>query len=452
MNTKVNENKESTVKDFIEVVFRRKWIIAGIVTFATLTAVFMTIKEPAVYESVSTVLLRRSQPQSVFAGYSRSLPWEEDVSSQIELAKSQMILDEAQENLGRYLPEDYNKKPRIKPGSVSSGVVTTSNVIWIKYTSGDPVLCEAAVEAITSTFRDYYSRIRTPPEMEDFFSNELQMIMDEIEYWRERKNNLEQKWGLADIEIQRRALINRLGTYVSQRDQLRIEKDKLVSYVNQLSTTLEGNSIEDLYILYDDFLGRRTRGTSLDKMNQQYNDMKMREVELSAKYTGQSNELIELREEIDELRQMMRKEFNSIIKVKSMELEVIEQEDRMLTDLIRDLEMKSSHGSEIERINSALNRLKSSYDELTAKQLDARVSMASNPEWKVTVLTRATPASRQRARDYVRIALGPLFSVLFAVGFAFFIDNLDHSIKNVSDAEEALEITVLASFPDTEKK
>jgi capsular polysaccharide biosynthesis protein len=314
------------------------------------------------------------------------------------------------------------------------------------------VLCEAAVEAITGTFRDYYSRIRTPPEMEDFFSNELQMIMDEIEYWRERKNNLEQKWGLADIEIQRRALINRLGTYVSQRDQLRIEKDKLVSYVNQLSTTLEGNSIEDLYILYDDFLGRRTRGTSLDNMNQQYNAMKMREVELSAKYTGQSNELIELREEIDELRQMMRKEFNSIIKVKSMKREVIEQEDRMLSDLIRDLEMKSSHGSEIERINSALNRLKSSYDELTAKQLDARVSMASNPEWKVTVLTKATPASRQRARDYVRIALGPLFSVLFAVGFAFFIDNLDHSIKNVSDAEETLEMTVLASFPDTEKK
>ena len=49
------------------------------------------------------------------------------------------------------------------------------------------------------------------------------------------------------------------------------------------------------------------------------------------------------------------------------------------------------------------------------------------------------------------MALGPLFSLVVALGFAFFIDNLDHSIKNVAEAEETLGCQVLASFPDSEQ-
>ncbi|MFO7914274.1 MAG: Wzz/FepE/Etk N-terminal domain-containing protein [Candidatus Krumholzibacteriales bacterium] len=452
MDTRRIEHKESTLKDFIEVLFRRKWMILAIVLFATITVIYMNMREPAVYESISTVLLKRAQPQSVFATYSRQLPWEEDVSSQIELAKSQMILDKAQKNLSGYLPEGYDTIPRIKPGSVSSGVVSTSNVIWIKYTSGDPVLCEAAVEAITNTFRDYYSEARTPPEMEDFFSSELQMIMEEIEYWRDRKDNLEKKWGLVDVEMQRQSLINRMDVYVAEREELSRKRNKLKGVIGKLIEASEESNIEDMYILYDDYLGSRTRGSSLDSMNEKLGELKMSEIELSARYTDNNEQLIEIREKLEELREMMMEEFNSIIAVKKMELEVIEEEERMLSELIEGLAMKSSHGSEVERINSALSRLKASYEDVNNKQLDARVSMASNPEWKVTVLTSATPPSRQRTKDYVRIALGPLFSILFAVGFAFFVDNLDHSIKNVSEAEEALEMTVLASFPDTEKK
>jgi uncharacterized protein involved in exopolysaccharide biosynthesis len=450
-NNKI-EHKESTVKDFIEVIFRRKWIIAGIVMFATVTVVIMNMREPAVFESASTVLLKRTQPQSVFATYSRSLPWEEDMASQIELAKSEMILNEAQKNLHRYLPDDYDKTPRIRPGSVSSGVVSTSNVIWIRYTSGDPVLCEAAVEAITNTFRDYYSRVRTPPEMDDFFSRELQMIMEEIEYWRERKDNLEEKWGLADVELQRQSLINRMDNYISERNDLALQKSKLKGLIDRLESAKNEGNIADMYILYDDYLGQRNRGTTIDRMNDRFNQLKMTELEMASKFTESNDQLVEIREKIDEFKDMMLEEFASVIAVKKMELSVIEEEERLLSSLINDLENKSSQGSEIERINSALSRLMTSYNDVTKKQLDARVSMASNPEWKVTVLTAATPASRKRTKDYVRIALGPLFSILFAVGFAFFLDNLDHSIKNVSEAEEALEMTVLASFPDTEKK
>jgi capsular polysaccharide biosynthesis protein len=70
----------------------------------------------------------------------------------------------------------------------------------------------------------------------------------------------------------------------------------------------------------------------------------------------------------------------------------------------------------------------------------------------VTILNPASPAVRKKTRDYVRIALGPAFSLIIALGLAFFVDNLDHSIKNISEAEESLGLSVLASCPETNRK
>ncbi|MCD6379044.1 hypothetical protein J7M07_01190, partial [bacterium] len=135
---------------------------------------------------------------------------------------------------------------------------------------------------------------------------------------------------------------------------------------------------------------------------------------------------------------------------------VLENRKHLISQLIQNLELRKNSFSEkeveLDRINLALTRAEKANNELMDKQMAARISMASNPEWKVTILTPATKASRQKTRDYVRIALGPFFSLLFSIGFAFFIDNLDHSIKNVAEAEETLGINVLASFPDTETK
>ncbi len=106
---------------------------------------------------------------------------------------------------------------------------------------------------------------------------------------------------------------------------------------------------------------------------------------------------------------------------------------------------------ELRRIDTELAQAETQYEELSKQHMSAKISIASNPEWNVTILSPASPGYQKKTRDYVRMALGPLFSLVVALGFAFFIDNLDHSIKNVAEAEETLGCQVLASFPDSEQ-
>ena len=121
---------------------------------------------------------------------------------------------------------------------------------------------------------------------------------------------------------------------------------------------------------------------------------------------------------------------------------------------MREIEISRYPKTEIEldRIDAALLKLQRTYDNVVQQQMEAKISRASNPEWTVTILNPASPAYRKKTRDYVRMALGPAFSLIVALGLAFFIDNLDHSIKNIADAEENLGLSVLASFPETDRK
>ena len=97
MEQQIELKKESTVKDFLEVVFRRKWIIVGIVFVATFIVVFLNVSGTATFESSAKVLVKRGESQGVFAQYVRTLSWEEEIASQIEMMKSIVVIDRANE-------------------------------------------------------------------------------------------------------------------------------------------------------------------------------------------------------------------------------------------------------------------------------------------------------------------------------------------------------------------
>ena len=84
--------------------------------------------------------------------------------------------------------------------------------------------------------------------------------------------------------------------------------------------------------------------------------------------------------------------------------------------MVKNLETESENipekAVELERIDSTLDRLERNYADLVKQHMNARISIASNPEWTVTILTPATPPYQRKTRDYVRMALGSVFSLI----------------------------------------
>jgi capsular polysaccharide biosynthesis protein len=443
--------KESTVKDFLEVVFRRKWIIVGIVAVATLSVVFLSLKEPALYESSAKALVRRGEAQGVFNQYVRTLAWEEEIASQIELVKSYVVVQRAKELMPQFYPEGYEPSETIHEGRTNAGVISTSNVIWITYESSDPVFCEAAVNAIVNAYKEYYHRFRTPPEMDDFFESEIRSIKEEIDYWLERKERIYREWDIIDIESQRKNLVLRFDKYREKLDELDQETREKRAIIEHLKKLKEAGP-EQMLAASTGFVEGMLEQRVVENLRTQLQKLKVEESKLSERYTDENRELILVRKQIENINGMIVDEIETQIIMRQSQFDVLMNKRSMLAGIIEAMEEESNtypaKEIEVDRIAASLAQLNENYLSLLESRTNAKMTIASNPEWTVTILSEATPASRKKSRDYVRMALGPVFSIIFALGFAFFIDNLDHSIKNISDAEDSLGLPVLASFPE----
>lgn len=190
----------------------------------------------------------------------------------------------------------------------------------------------------------------------------------------------------------------------------------------------------------------------VENLRTQLQKLKVEESKLSERYTDENRELILVRKQIENINGMIVDEIETQIIMRQSQFDVLMNKRSMLAGIIEAMEEESNtypaKEIEVDRIAASLAQLNENYLSLLESRTNAKMTIASNPEWTVTILSEATPASRKKSRDYVRMALGPVFSIIFALGFAFFIDNLDHSIKNISDAEDSLGLPVLASFPE----
>ncbi len=450
----IETRKESTIKDFLEVIFRRKWLIVGIVGVATIVAFIINMQEQAVYESSAKVLVKRGEQPGAFNRSMQTLTWEEEISSQIEMVKSAIVVDRAQQMFNDYAPAGYTTSSRVNVGRVGAGVVSTSNVIWVAYSSNDPVFCEVAVNAIVNAYKEYYQRVRTPPEMEDFFSREMQTMAEEIEYWRERKERVGRQWGIINLKQQELETIKGLDQYRRELEEVSRdleEKELIVRYLEELQDREDDELPTVMAVLLE-----TASETSIGKIRDMLTNMRVKESELAVGYTGEHKKLREVREQINEMERLLNTEIKATLSITRTQIGIMRSRRQYVLEMIQQFEEESKtypqKETELERINAALARVQANYRTLVGQHMTSKVTIASNPEWTVTILNPASPGYRKKARDYVRMALGPLFSIIVAFGFAFFVDNLDHSIKNVAEAEETLNLQVLASFPDRHGK
>jgi uncharacterized protein involved in exopolysaccharide biosynthesis len=279
----------------------------------------------------------------------------------------------------------------------------------------------------------------------------MNTIKEELEYWRERKERVEREWGIIDLKQQRAETIKNLEGYRRELEEVSAdlrEKEALIRSLDELGST----DLDDVSSVLTGLLGIYQGRSAFEEMRGQLSELRVKESELIVTYTSEHQKVREIRERIAGLERYVEKEIHAHLFVSDTRVRILKSRVKYLSGMIARIEEETKtyprKEVELERINTTLKHLQDSYDELVEQHMASKITVASNPEWTVTILNPATPGMQQKTRDYVRIALGPLFSIIVALGFAFFLDNLDHSIKNVSEAEEVLNLHVLASFPD----
>jgi len=103
-------------------------------------------------------------------------------------------------------------------------------------------------------------------------------------------------------------------------------------------------------------------------------------------------------------------------------------------------------------MDAELNTLRARQREILARQDEAAVTANTMADVNVVVLSPASVATATNPLDMVRLGLAPAFSLLVGIAIAFFIDGLDLTVRTANQAEEYLDLPVLASMGERRRR
>jgi uncharacterized protein involved in exopolysaccharide biosynthesis len=453
----VQTKQETTLRDFLNVVFRWKYLILAMFFLTTLLIVFVRASQPVTYVSSSRILVGRGERSSVFVPNFRYLAWSEEMSSQLEVVLSEAVFTDARRIFADSLASRGLQGTRTFHGSsVRADVSGESNVIVITYAGLDPMECEIGCAAVTAAYIEYYEKATAPPPVDDFFDSEIEQAQMDLAEWREKKSaflNKEKYIGVDEEGTHEMYKLSRVEASLADAESER----------SALRSRLE--SLRQLVALSDDELEKRFSSAMTESvvLSRTFGDiqsdlqrLKTKREELITLYTDKHPEVVAVDRQLAELRQSLRREVENALDMATSQYNEVAAKCESLLDEKRRTEAEIAaipdKEEEFARIESNVKAYEAKYQLLLNRQHEAQIALATSQDFQVKVLTPAGRASARRTSDYVRLAVGPVLSLIVGLGLAFFFESMDHSLKNPAEVEQYLHTAVLATVSEARKK
>jgi len=449
--------QETSLRDFLDVLFRRKWPVISIVVLATVLVVFLNERQPKVWESSSRVLVRRGEQASLLNANVRVMGWEEEVASEVQVILSEDVFGRARTFFADSVQvHGYPSDWKFNAAAVRAEVMGESNAFVIRYSDPNPDVVQLGCEVATIGYHDFYRERKAPPELSDFFASEISDVRTELDSWRAKRQKFMDDEQYLGTNETGRFLLNRISVLEDKVSELngdvssqQMRTDSFARLLDKSGEQLEAELAFSLsqYVL---------QGGILQNIKFALQNLHLKHDELTQKYTDRHPEVIAVDEQIARLRADLKQQVLNAYNIEAASLKQVQARRAQLlaelNDARTELETMPDKERRLAEIDAMIEKLDERHRLLLQRQSEAEIAQAGHPEWDVAILSHASKPYSKKTRDYVRLAIGPLLSLIVGFGLAFFMESMDHSIKNAAEAEEYLDAPVLVTISDLEAR
>jgi uncharacterized protein involved in exopolysaccharide biosynthesis len=435
-------------RDFLTVVFRRKWIILGLFVIVSATVGILTLARPVEYASFGSVLVKRGEQESIMTPGRRVTGWEEELATEAQVVKSWAVRERAQTMLDA---DAKRGQPalRLDANGVDVEVIGQSNVIQIAYVSRDAGQAHRACDAVMNAYVEYRSNSETLPYPKQFFEGELQRVGAQIDSLSRVRHRFTESQDVVDLTEQRRSLIASIRGLMHERSLANGNLAEASGHLRTLNA-LHDSPDMDVPVIGTGFLNEGALADLKTSMLRQ----ETRIAQLQERYRDDAPELVDARSSLESMRGLLKREVAQALKLAQAKVQGLrsrmETIDQQLATLQSDLAEMPDKEARLNDLDQKLSVLKLRNIALTQDSDQARVTEQTSRRVSVVVLSPASAGRARNTLDYVRLALAPAFSLVVGIGLAFFIDGLDTRLRTAGDVEDTIDLPVLASL--TERK
>ena len=445
---------QGSARDFLAVLFRRRWVIGSVFAVTSLTVLAINLTQPLYFESTGKVIVKRGVRDNIMSGGMRTLTWEEELSSEVETVKSGVIVQRAQAVLNEVRAAEGRATMRIDASRVDAKVLGESNVLAMSYESRDPRVAQEVTDALLQAYMDYRKTAYTLQFPKEFFDTELARVTRELDEWTQKRERYMSATRTVDLGVQGMQdadFVRAQKLALATIDQDLAEKRARLAEMKSLLAA--STDAADLPFAAE---GEHGADVSIVELKKRLSEGRTRLKAMEAIYVPTSSELRQQRAEVEDMTRRLTSEVSNRLRVAQSEISSLDarraETARALSEGNLRLSTYPERSAVLSEYDTHITALQKSFADLSQSAGQAKIAKATSPDWTVALLTPASKPYAKNQRDYVRLALAPVFSLIVGLGLAFFIDGLDATLKNPRETEEALELPVLATLTEQKRR
>lgn len=422
------------LRELMQALLRRKWIIAAFVVVAIGVAWFATSRMTPIYRAEATMLVQSGGRGADLLFPGLSAAGSNEIQNFIQILQSRSLAEQTAERLGVTFESETDFRQFWQ--SISVSPVSNTDVIRVSVEDADRNVAAERANAVIETFI------------------EMSRTMNSAEASRAREF-IEQQLQVADLQLQQTG--NALLEYRESERVLELSEESRI-ILSQL-TTLESQRAE-LMISRQEAEERLIHATSptLEQLRVFEYQYEQERAGLESVYGSQSehSQLQIVRARLAELQAQIEQEKERLTAPLLQELQFLDARIQRLSDEILELEAQLLALPEkqltLARYELDYRVAEEMYLFLRNRFEESRITEAMQSA-DVTVIDRSLPPqSPVRPSPKLNMAIGAFLGLFLGVGMAFVLEFLDTSMKSPDEVERKLGIPVLGRIPLTDDR
>ncbi|MGA1826289.1 MAG: GumC family protein, partial [bacterium] len=474
--------EELDLRNYLWVMYKRKWTILSIVTITVALGVVYTLTSVPIYRATTQILIEKENPNIVDFKelYAVDATTQDFYQTQYKILESKLLAKKVIDKLR--LKHNYSFNPSLKQNTshisgslfflkereanhvqgkdadISEGLankllggitiepVRNTRLANIHYESEDPILAASIANAIVDSYKEQNleTQIDATYGATDFLNKKIEEQRRKLEESELLLHQYKDKYQIISLSERENITVAKLAELNS--DVLKAENERVeaeMRYKQSQDIQNDPEMIESIpKVLSNAFI--TTLKTDEARLSRELS-------ELSKKYGYKHPRIISIKEKQRTIRNNLNKEIKKIVNYFKNEYEVALAKERTLTKALNKLknesQLLSKHAITYNVLLRDVQINRQMYEILITRLKETGISSGIE-QTNVRVLDKATvPKSPVKPRKRMNILLSLVTGLFGGIFAAFFLEYLDNTVKTPDDIKRYIHIPYLGPIP-----
>jgi uncharacterized protein involved in exopolysaccharide biosynthesis len=303
------------------------------------------------------------------------------------------------------------------------------------------------------SYLEYHKDRMTNDKSKAFFAQEISTITERINKLMEERRAYTEESGMASPQAQTQSWLTQASNLEARRGELAADLASAQSVEESMRKLLDDPDVD---LPTFDGVSVFTNESALITLKQRVVDQEARIALLTETLRDDAQEVVAAKRTLETLQGLLKKEVAQRVRLASARAQSLQARvtvmDQELTTLRQQLDAAPQTMKHVDELDADLLSARARLKDLVEQQDQAAVTENTQADVNVVVLAPASIAIATNPLDFVRLGLAPAFSLLVGIAIAFFIDGLDLTVRTANQAEEYLDLPVLASMGERRRR